>query len=116
MEFSDGGDPLDPQPSYVREVFIKPFLEELYLVTEPYIKYYHVKKKQSNKIKNKLKSSLFGQRPCSFEPKKSALCCLVSCLGSPHHKCGAQEEEEQPQFTTTTEAAVTEMNQEFNNI
>ena len=34
LEFSDGGDPLDAQPSYVEEVSVKPSLEHLNLLTE----------------------------------------------------------------------------------
>ena len=35
LEFCDGGDPLDAQPSYVEEVFFKPSLEPLNYLTEP---------------------------------------------------------------------------------
>ena len=70
-----------------------------------------VKEKQSNKFKDKLKSSLFGSRPRSFDPRKSALCRIVNCGRSPHHKCCKQKEEkkEKPDVTTTTEAAVNEI-------
>ena len=56
----------------------------------------------------KLKSSLFWRRPRSFDPRKSALCRIVNCGRSPHHKCCTQEEEEQTQVTSTTEVAVNE--------
>ena len=69
------------------------------------------KKKPSKIFKNQKKSSLFGRRPRSFDPRKSALCRIVNCGRSPHHKCCTQEEEEHQEVTTTTEAAVTEMTQ-----
>ena len=67
-----------------------------------------VKKKPSKSFKNQKESSLFVGRPRSFDPRKSALCCVVNCGRSPHHKCCTLEQEEQTQVTATTEAAVTE--------